>query len=369
MQQKRSVSLGGPLPSARHPYYGQRVKALVLQRDKELVFEEVSAPSRPGPDWVLLKVAFAGICNSDLHRGFGGGAYHYPLIMGHEFSATVAESFPGSRFSPGDVVTAYPLIPCLRCSACREGNFAQCVDYDYLGSRRDGAFAELVWAPEANLFRVPPAVDPLHAALTEPCAVALHAVSKFSPGHGSATAAVFGAGPIGNMAAQWLRARRLAGEVLVVDVDRRKLELARSLGFTPIDAAAGDPVVAIRERTGGAGADRTIEAVGLPATYRQSLAAAARGGEVVLMGNIRGELALGEEEVSSVLRRELTIRGTWNSKIVPAGSNEWTEVLDRMASLAIAPLVSHVLPLERGAEAFRMIVERTEYTGRVVLQP
>ena len=72
---------------------------------------------------------------------------------------SAAESFPGSRFAVGARVTAYPLIPCRKCAACREGSFAQCVDYDYLGSRRDGAFAELVWAPEANLFPVPDGVD------------------------------------------------------------------------------------------------------------------------------------------------------------------------------------------------------------------
>ena len=82
------------------------MKALVLERDKELTYRDVDEPQRPGPEWALLKVAFTGICNSDIHRGFGGGAYRYPLVMGHEFSGTVLEAPTGSGFAAGDPVTA-----------------------------------------------------------------------------------------------------------------------------------------------------------------------------------------------------------------------------------------------------------------------
>ena len=89
----------------------------------------------------MVQVAYAGICNSDIQRSFGGGAYHYPLIMGHEFSGAVKESFAGSRFSAGDRVVVYPLLPCHTCEACQTGDYAQCLDYDYFGSRRPGGFA------------------------------------------------------------------------------------------------------------------------------------------------------------------------------------------------------------------------------------
>jgi L-iditol 2-dehydrogenase len=344
------------------------MKALVLERDKDLVFRDVPEPERPGPEWALVKVAFSGICNSDLHRGFGGGAYRYPLIMGHEFSGTVLEAPTGSGFTPGDTVTAFPLIPCQVCAACRAGQHAQCASYDYLGSRRDGAFAERVWVPARNLFRVPAGVELLHAALTEPCAVARHAASKadLAPG---ATVAVFGGGPIGNMAGQWLR---LAGaaRVFIVDVDDRKLALARSMGFEPLDAKAGDPVEALRGCTGGAGVDMALEAVGLPLTFRQVLAAVRHGGQTVLMGNIRGSLSLEEREVSSLLRREVTIRGTWNSRVAPEGANDWTESLARMGrGIDVAPLVSHVVPLAEGPAIFSRIIGGGEYFAKVVFIP
>jgi threonine dehydrogenase-like Zn-dependent dehydrogenase len=344
------------------------MKALVLLKDSDVEYRYVPDPVRPGPEWALVKVAFCGICNSDLHRGFEGGAYRYPLIMGHECSGVVEEPAAPGRFRPGARVTVFPLIPCRRCVPCQTGDFAQCLDYDYLGSRRDGAFAELVWAPDANLVAVPEGVSLQDAALAEPCAVALHGASKLSMGPGS-TGAVFGAGPIGIMAAQWMRARG-CDRVFVVDIDSRKLAIASEMGFLPVDPGAGDPAAQIREQTGGDGADRVIEAVGLPLTFLQALQSAARFGEVVFLGNIRGGFEIAEKEFSSILRRELTIKGTWNSRFVPEGRNEWTTVLSRLGTgIRVAGLVSHTPRLAEGADVFRRIRARKEFFNKVVFVP
>jgi L-iditol 2-dehydrogenase/galactitol-1-phosphate 5-dehydrogenase len=344
------------------------MKALVLTRDKTVEFLEVADPVRPGPEWTLVRVGFSGICNSDIHRGFEGGAYHYPLIMGHEFSGVVEEPAAAGRFPRGARVTVFPLIPCRRCVPCQTGDFAQCVDYDYLGSRRDGAFAERVWAPEANLVTVPEGVSMRDAALTEPCAVALHGVNKLDIRPGD-VGAVFGGGPIGNMAAQWMRLRGCS-PVFVVDIDDRKLALASEMGFTPVDSRSGDPVAQIRERSAGAGADRVVEAIGLPLTFLQAVQCAARFGEVVFLGNIRGSFQVGETDFSSILRRELTIRGTWNSRVVPEGRNDWSTVLSHLGNrIEVARLVSHTPPLSEGADVFRRIVSRGEFFNKVVFVP
>jgi L-iditol 2-dehydrogenase/galactitol-1-phosphate 5-dehydrogenase len=145
--------------------------------------------------------------------------------------------------------------------------------------------------------------------------------------------------------------------VFVVDIDPEKLALASDMGFVPVDAAAGNPVAAILEKTGG-GADRVVEAVGLPATFLQATQAAGRGGQVVFLGNIRGEFRIGEKDFSSILRRELTILGTWNSKVVPEGHNEWTTVLDFMdRGLRIAELISHTPGLDEGPAIFQGIAD------------
>ncbi len=333
------------------------MKALVLVRDGVLEYRDVPVPSRPGPQWALVRVAHAGLCSSDMHRGFGAGAYHYPLIMGHEFSGFVEEPAETGRAGKGARVAVYPLIPCRKCGPCQIGEYAQCIQYDYLGSRRDGAFAEMVWAPDDCLVPVPDGVSMRDAALTEPCAVALHGVDKLSVRPGT-SAAVIGAGPIGAMAAQWLRVRGCS-PVMAVDIDPDKLALAESLGLTAVDARAGDPVARIKELTGGAGADRVIEAVGLPGTFLQAVQCAARFGEVVFMGNIRGTLQVGESDVSSILRRELSIRGTWNSRIAPAGHSEWTTVLSSLGTrITVDRLISHTPRLAEGVDNFSRIVGR-----------
>ena len=343
------------------------MKALVLKKDKELEYTDIADPQKPGPDWALIRIAFSGICNSDIHRGFGAGAYRYPLVMGHEFSGTIDEPAATGKFPRGARVTAFPLIPCRRCLPCQTGDFAQCTDYDYLGSRRDGAFAERVWAPDANLFAVPESVSLLEAAFTEPCAVALHGVNKLNIRPGD-VGAVFGAGPIGNMAAQWMRLRGCT-EVLVVDIDARKLEIARAMGFSPVDAHMGDPVRTILERTAGSGADRVMEAVGLPQTFLQAVQAAARFGEVVFLGNIRGQFTIGEKDFSSILRREIAIKGTWNSRIVPEGRNDWTTVLGSLGrGIDVAPLVSHTPRLSEGPGIFARIAGGKEFFNKVVFE-
>jgi len=344
------------------------MKALVLVGDKTLEYKEVPEPVRPGPGWALIRVSYSGICNSDIHRGFEGASYHYPLIMGHEFSGVVDEPAAGSRFPRGARVIVFPLIPCRRCIPCQTGDFAQCLDYDYLGSRRDGAFAEKVWAPDANLLSVPDGVEMRDAAMTEPCAVALHGVGKLSI-HAGDTGAVFGAGPIGNMAAQWMRLRGCA-RVFLVDIDRQKLSLASDMGFVPIDSQNGDPVGQLLESTDGYGADRVVEAVGLPQTFLQAVMAAARFGEVVFLGNIRGSFQIGEKDFSSILRRELVIRGTWNSRVVPEGRNEWTTVLSSLGqTIEVARLISHTPRLADGVDVFRRVVARTESFNKVVFVP
>jgi len=342
------------------------MKALVLKADRQLVYvTDRSIPEGPGENCTLVRVAACGICGSDLPRGFGAKAYHYPLVMGHEFSAVVEETRHGSRFHSGDRVAVFPLIPCGKCGLCQTGDYAQCVDYDYFGSRRDGAFEEYLRVPESNLFPVPKEVNLLHASQTEPAAVALHGIRKLHIRAGDA-AVVYGAGPIGNLSAQWLRLHGCA-EIFVVDIDERKLAIAAQMGFVPINSKKMDPVRAVLDRTNGAGADRSVEACGLPITFLQAVQSAARFGEVLFMGNINGTFQIGEKDFSNILRKELAIYGTWNSKVTPMGADDWTTVLRFMdRGLQIAPLITDRLSLEEGPAIFDDIVQRRGFHNKVV---
>lgn len=343
------------------------MKALVLKRNADLEYVEVPEPENPGKGFYRVRVAAAGVCGSDIHRGFNNAAYHYPLVMGHEFSGIVEETPPDARYEVGRKVVVFPLLWCGKCTACQTGDYAQCGSYDYFGSRRDGGFTEIVWAPESNIFPVPDEVDILHAAMTEPSAVALHGVRKFSL-KGGETAVVYGGGPIGNMTAQWLSILG-CDTVVVVEIDEEKARIAEGMGFIPVDPKKDDPLEAVREVTNGTGAAVAVEACGLPLTYRQALGSVAMFGEVLFLGNPADDLSLPRDEVSGILRREIAIHGTWNSKPVPRGKDDWTTVLRYMdRKLLVAPLISHTPPLSEGPEIFGRMARREESFGKVIFR-
>ena len=203
------------------------MKSLVLENNQNLVLHtDADIPKAIAENSILVKVAACGICGSDIKRGFGNGAYHYPLVMGHEFSAFVAEDAIDGTYKRGDRVAVFPLVPTnINEPAYQTGDYAQLKEYNYFGSRCDGAFAEYLSVPIKNLFRVPEHVDMVHASMTEPAAVALHGVRKMHITAGD-FGVVIGAGPIGNMTAQWLKIHGCK-DVAVIDIDEKKLKIAQ----------------------------------------------------------------------------------------------------------------------------------------------
>lgn len=348
------------------------MRALVLEANGRLVYHaDRPLPSAPASGLgvetcVRVRVAACGVCGSDIPRAFENGAYHYPLVLGHEFSGVVDED--GVSRKKGDRVAIFPLIPKPGEKAFDTGDYAQTKNYDYFGSRRDGGMGEFVLVPERNLIPVPAHVPLLHAACTEPAAVALHGVRKMRVQAGD-DAAVFGAGPIGNLVAQWLKLSGCA-RVFVVDIDERKLALVAALGCIPVNPkTGGDAVRQILDATGGEGVQRVVEAVGHPATFLQATQVAVAFGEVVFMGNIHGEFRIGEKDFSSILRRELTIHGTWNSKVVPLGNDDWSNVLKFMdRGLHIAPMISDTPALEDGPAIMASIHGRRAWHHKVIFK-
>ena len=343
------------------------MQALVLHAVGDLRHETVGRPV-PGPGEALVRVAAVGICGSDVPRVYEHGTYRFPLIPGHEAAGIVERAMPPGDRRPGERVAIKPLIPCRACRFCAIGAYGQCVSYDYVGSRSDGAFAEYVRVPQRNLVPLPDGVSLLEAALTEPAAVALHAARQGRVAPGDAVA-VLGAGPIGMLVAQWARVLG-AGQVLLVDIDPRKLDRAQALGLgDTFDVRGGDAVAWSEEVTGGRGVDLVVEAAGVPVTVEQALRMARPLGRVVLMGNPSGDVVLPAATVSQVLRKQLTIRGTWNSSFVSLPVDEWRVTLEMVSAgrVDVAAMISHQLPLAEGVAALEMARGRRAFYNRVVL--
>ena len=144
------------------------MKALILESNGKLEYATVPTPKARG-DECLIRVKAAGVCNSDIFRAFENGSYHYPLIMGHEFSGKIVECGKDvSDFGIGQGVVAFSLIPGLKCDTCKRKKWVHCKSYDYYGSRCNGEFAEFISVKSWNLIAVPKGCDLALAALTEP---------------------------------------------------------------------------------------------------------------------------------------------------------------------------------------------------------
>lgn len=349
-----------------------RMSALVLHAVGDVRLDDVARPG-PGEGAVLVRIGFCGVCGSDLPRIFTKGTYSFPTICGHEFAGTVEELGPGVEgVAVGDRVAVFPLLWCGECPACEQGRYVQCHDYDYLGSRCDGGFAEYVVAPVANLVPVPDNVSLEAAAMTEPASVALHAVRRGGGTLPGESVAIFGIGPIGLMVAQWVRTMG-ASRIFLFDIDTPKLELARGLGFEAVfDSREASPVETVASLTAGAGADLTFDGAGVPPTLLAALESTRRGGRVVLLGNPSGDVTVPATLISQLMRREVSIHGTWNSDYsVHGNDDDWRTVLGAMSQgvLDLEPLITHRVSLDGAIEMLETMRDGASFYSKVLVHP
>ena len=318
------------------------MKALVLESNGRLRYQTVLDP-QPAPDECLLAVRAAGVCSSDIPRAFAHGAYHTPLIMGHEFAGeVVACGAAVTGIEVGQPMAVFPLLPCFDCPACARQRWAQCRQYDYYGSRRDGGFSQFIAVKAWNLLPIPEGCEVALAALCEPLAVCLHTFKAIPP-EVNGRLAIIGAGFMGLCLAHLAQQSGRFPEICLLDRNQFKLDMAAGFGWQTVLLAEG-------ERPSLDPFDAVIEASGAVATYQLSLALADHGAHVIWLGNISDDWRLRQQEISSVLRRELTIHGVWNSTYQPHGApSDWTEALALICTAGWLPgLVSHWLPLAEG---------------------
>ena len=342
------------------------MKALVLKEYLKFSYEEAPMPEY-GAAEVLVAVKACGICGSDVHGMDGStGRRRPPIIMGHEAAGVIAEAGRAVRdWKRGDRVTFDSTIFCGVCDFCRRGQINLCHQRRVLGVsceeyRQHGAFAEYVAVPCHILHRLPAALSFEHAALIEPFAIAFHALHR-APVTLNDTAVVVGCGMIGLAVVQAAR-RAGFGRIVAADVAPEKLALATRLGATDAVDSRSAPMEQILRLTGGVGADRAFEAVGIAATVELAILCVRKGGAVTLIGNVAPKV---EVPLQTVVTRELDLQGAC------ASAGEYPACLEMMARGAIdpAPLLSAVAPLAEGAAWFDRLYRKEPGLLKVILKP
>lgn len=285
------------------------MKAVRLVRvGAPLELHEIPIP-KVGAHDVLVRVAAAGICHSDVHYRAGiSPTRPPPVTLGHEVSGTVVEV--GASVTsphPGDRVCLHYLVTCGKCQYCRSGHEQFCASGQMLGKHRDGGYAEYVNVPADCALPLPdniPFAD--GAVMMCSSATSLHALRKGRLAAGESVA-VFGTGGLGISAIQLAR---LLGalEVFAVDIKPSKLELASRYGAIPVDANQSDPVEQIRRATGGRGVDVALELIGLPQTMEQSVRSLAVFGRAVWVGIASRPVSV--DSYRDILGREAEIIGS-----------------------------------------------------------
>ena len=339
------------------------MRAVVMYAPGDLRLEDRPVPSA-AHDEVLLKVAACGVCGSDIPRMLTKGAHRMPIICGHEFSGHIVEIGGGVEgYAEGELVSVAPLIPCRVCEQCLTGNFSRCLDYDYFGSRRDGAYAEYVAVPRGNLLKTPAGIDPRAAAMTDPASIALHAIWK-APLTIGQTGGVIGCGPIGLFAIQWMRLMG-ASEIVAVDVSEQKLAQAREAGATHT-FLSHDPVPKGLPRC-----NLVIEAAGHPSTINLAISLAAPGGHVVFIGIPTQEITLQNATFSHMMRQEISLHGAWNSFGPPFPGRQWEVALEKLGSGALAWefMITHEPGLDALPDMMMKFRERNEFISKVMVRP
>jgi len=349
------------------------MKALRWHDRLDIRLDDVAEPAT-GPGEVLLEVIACGICGSDLHEYLEGPVYipkgphpltgvSPPVTLGHEFCGVVRQvGADVATVREGDRVTVNPCLPCGECAWCRRGQPNLCARLGTLGLSRDGAFAPLVTALASGCHRLPAGVSDQAGAAVEPLAVAVHAARRARLA-GSERVALVGAGPIGLLLLQVLKAQGTPW-LAVIEPREERRRLASLLGAdVVIDPQAQDPVRMLAELTDNLRAEVAFECVGSPAAFATAFRLAGKGGRVVVVGLVPAQVRV---NLLALLAHEKEIVGS------SAYTDEFPAAIALLVEgrVRIEPLVTATVPLEaalpRGLEALR---RREEAHVKIMVTP
>ncbi|MFD4633896.1 S-(hydroxymethyl)mycothiol dehydrogenase [Streptomyces sp. NPDC058284] len=344
----------------------QQVRGVVARAKGEPVRIETVIVPDPGPGEAVVKIQACGVCHTDLHYREGGINDDFPFLLGHEAAGVVESVGDGvTEVAPGDFVILNWRAVCGQCRACLRGRPQYCFDTHNAKQKMTltdgtelspalgiGAFAEKTLVAAGQCTKVDPAASPAAAGLLG-CGVMAGigaAINTGNVGRGDSVA-VIGCGGVGNAA---VVGARLAGaaRIIAVDIDDKKLETAKGLGAThTVNSRSADPVEAVRELTGGNGADVVIEAVGRPETYEQAFYARDLAGTVVLVGVPTPEMKI-ELPLLDVFGRGGALKSSWYGDCLPSRDFPMLIDLYQQGRLDLDAFVTETIALEDVEKAF-----------------
>ena len=345
------------------------MKAAVLYANDDIRFDDYPTPGiKPGA--VKVKVRATGICGSDVPRVLSNGAHFYPVVLGHEFAGDIVETGDGViNLKAGDTVSGAPLVPCLKCADCLQGNYSLCKHYSFIGSREQGSFAEYVVIPAISAVKYNPVIPYNQAAMFEPSTVALHGLFCGNY-YGGETVAVLGGGTIGLFTMQWAKILG-ARKVVVFDIDNGRLDLAKRLGaddvINTLDENYAGTAISL---TSGKGYGFVFETAGSPVTMQMAFELAANKASVCFIGTPHVDLTFTPKQWENMNRKEFKLTGSWMSYSAPFPGKEWemTAHYFKTGTLKFDPdLIFKTFPLSRASEAFELLKTPAQVHGKIIL--
>ncbi|MFG3055242.1 S-(hydroxymethyl)mycothiol dehydrogenase [Kitasatospora sp. NPDC048239] len=359
----------------------QQVKAVIARAKGAPVEVATIVVPDPGPGETVVRIQACGVCHTDLHYREGGINDEFPFLLGHEASGIVESVGEGvTEVEPGDFVILNWRAVCGQCRACRRGRAQYCFNTHNAKQKMTlldgtelspalgiGAFAEKTLVAAGQCTKVDPAAAPAVAGLLG-CGVMAGigaAINTGNVGRGDSVA-VIGCGGVGGAAVMGSRLAG-AGTIIAVDIDDRKLETARTLGAThTVNSRTTDPVEAIRELTGGHGADVVVEAVGRPETYKQAFYARDLAGTVVLVGVPTPEMTL-ELPLLDVFGRGGALKSSWYGDCLPSRDFPMLIDLYLQGRLDLGAFVTETIELDAVEQAFERMHQGDVLRSVVVL--
>ncbi len=310
----------------------------------------------------LLKVLYGGICGSDLSSYRGVFSYFsYPRTPGHEFSAEIIKIGPNGRgLKAGMIVTANPYFNCGHCYSCEHGLINACMDNQTMGVQREGAFSEYIAMPVSRIIDGR-GLSPKKLTLIEPFCIGYHGIQRAGVRRGD-NVLVVGAGTIGVLAA--MSAKQQGAAVYITDVSQSKLDYAMTRGLDGcfLNSTPESFRQHVKDTTAGNGFDVTVECVGLPSTFQNSLDAACFGGRVIVVGVGKHNIDL---DFTVIQKKELNIFGSRN-----ALTSDFEELIDfvKAHDLELEEMITAVYPVDQAAEAFAALDRNAANILKVLIE-